>query len=226
MAIKASDVEKAIAYLWEVAKGRGQHIRGGGLGKGYVSYTEFCNDFRLGPAHNNGVLNEFLRRVVVRCRELKIPDFASLVLYEDGSEPGKGWYVAHDYYVGDTVRWKLHRDECWAKALGLALSEGGTVFDPIQTDPAQVSGTFILQASYAGPKAQKYRGRLLDCIRSFTLLAHKEASGMSVAVWKLGQSGGFDAFPAPPGRDGQWVVEAFRREEAGKAEELGPVDPR
>jgi hypothetical protein len=94
------------------------------------------------------------------------------------------------------------------------------------TDPKDTVGTFIVQASYAGPKAQKYRGRLVDCMRAFALLAQKDGSGMSVTVWKLGQSGGFEPFRAPPGGDGQWVVEPFRREEAGKVEQLGAVDPR
>jgi hypothetical protein len=93
------------------------------------------------------------------------------------------------------------------------------------TDPQDTVGTFIVQASYAGPKAQKYRGRLLDCMRAYAKLAQKEASGMSVTVWKLGQSGGFESFPTPSG-DGQWVVDPFRREEAGKAGPLGAVDPR
>jgi hypothetical protein len=85
-------------------------------------------------------------------------------------------------------------------------------------DPMDTVGRFIVQASYAGPKAQKYRGKLIDCMRAFALLAQKEASGMSVAVWKLGQSGGFEPFPAPPGGDGQWVVQPFLKEEAGKVE--------
>jgi hypothetical protein len=96
----------------------------------------------------------------------------------------------------------------------------------LKKGPLHTLGTFIVQASYAGPKAQKYRGKLLDCMRTYALLAKKEGSGMSVTVWKLGQSGGFEPFPAPPGGDGQWVVQPFRREEAGKVEELGPADPR
>jgi len=88
-------------------------------------------------------------------------------------------------------------------------------------------GRFIIQSSFgAGPWARKYRGRPLNCLRAYAALSRKEARRMSVTVWRLGEGGGFELFPGPPEKDGQWVVEPFTHDEMKPVEDPGPVYPR
>jgi len=69
------------------------------------------------------------------------------------------------------------------------------------SSPFLVDGTFILLAVYPigapddGPRARKYRGRLLDCIRVYAKTFRSPGIGVGIECWKLGTDGTFERYP-------------------------------
>jgi hypothetical protein len=85
-------------------------------GPGLMSYEDFSRLMGLGPPHNNRLLNMFLLAIVYECQKRQWPDYAALVVHRDFSGPGKGWYDAHGFMVGDLPKWKVHMNDCWKRS--------------------------------------------------------------------------------------------------------------
>lgn len=99
-----------------------------------------------------------------------------------------------------------------------------------ESSPFSAEGIFILQTVYAvgarddGPRARKYRGRFLDCVRAYSATLRPQAAGVGVECWKLGTDGTFERFPDSPGED-EAAPPPFDLGPMGEVENLGPVKP-
>lgn len=117
-------VLKAVKWLHGVALLKGKALAGSVTGKGFATYTEFCQALGLGNPHRNRYMDQLLLEVMSECERQGWPDFAALVIHEQSNGqregPGDGWYEGHKLAAGDIPTWKRHRDDCWARASGVA----------------------------------------------------------------------------------------------------------
>ncbi|NOJ57913.1 MULTISPECIES: hypothetical protein [Myxococcus] len=118
--VPAKSIRDAAKWIHKVALGKMNPPAGSSPSKGYATYTEFCQHFKLGDPHNNHYMEQLLLAVMKECAQQGWPDLASLVIHEYGTGqregPGDGWYEGHGLWIGDTPTWKRYRDECWRRA--------------------------------------------------------------------------------------------------------------
>jgi hypothetical protein len=123
--IAPSAVLKAAKWIHSVAILKVAPAGGVSPGKGYATYTEFCQAMGIGDPHHNHYMDLLLLAVMEECGRRGWPDLAALVIHEVGTGqregPGDGWYEGHQLWAGDVPRWRQHRDDCWTRAGQIAI---------------------------------------------------------------------------------------------------------